>query len=86
MSQLSDAIAQFDKAAKEHTPLCLDDPRWTDENPTQDVINIMSATCHRCPLLDPCRRLAAVLKPGIGHWAGTQRRSYKVRASEADAS
>lgn len=87
MSQMSNAIARFDKAAEHHIPLCLDDPRFTDDNPTQDVIDLMSATCNRCPLIEECRHLAAVLKPGTGHWAGTQRRTYnKTRQPDAEAS
>lgn len=54
-------------------PLCLNDPRFTADDPTPGDVIEMTETCTLCPLRAACENYAREGRPAAGFWAGRKR-------------
>lgn len=67
-----DALDALTHAARDTTPACDGDARFTaerHETPPADLV-AMRGICRTCPLYDPCNIYATSARPAAGFWAG----------------
>jgi hypothetical protein len=67
-----DGLDALTHAARDTTPACDDDPRFTAERhelPAPALI-AMRGICRNCPLYDLCNTYATTARPAAGFWAG----------------